>query len=287
METFLMNIEANVHLDKTEYSDARCIQEAILHQTSVVLSPLRHAHALFAIAALDLATGTSADIVIHNLEAVETLLQHRKYLHRLIRCDYIRADLRLREGDAMGARAEYIRLFAATRDHDPDLSLYCLAKLGDPTEPVHDEMECARWAIVFFAFALHPVVQSTFIVHRALRRLGDVLVQQGAYNAALNILAIALDRFTQMDVHQSRAECMRTIGDVYVRYRDLYKAREIWEVARPLFVHSEQTKEVARIDERLQMLGIAQKLEAVPKAELPSPRILLQESHMKEKNKSL
>jgi hypothetical protein len=73
---------------------------------------------------------------------------------------------------------------------------------------------------------------------------------------------------------------MCTIGDVYVQHGDLSKAREMWEAARPLFKCSEQKEKVTRIDERLQTLGIAQKFEAVLKAdlELPAPQIPLQES---------
>jgi hypothetical protein len=103
-------------------------------------------------------------------------------------------------------------------------------------------------------------------------------VGQGAENTALSILAVALDGFTQMDVHQGRAECMRTIGDVYMRCEDFCRAREMWEAARPLFERSEQKNEIAKIDERLQMLGITQKIKALPKAELPAPQIPLQES---------
>jgi tetratricopeptide (TPR) repeat protein len=287
MESFLMNLEATLYQDKTEYSDARRIQEAILHQTSAVLSPMEHAYALVNIANLDIVTGASADIVVRNLEAGRTLFRNGQDPRGVFLCDCIHADLRLREGDAMGARLEYIRLFSAAWDCDNELARYCVAKLADPTEPVHTEMESARWAVVFFAFALRSQVRSALTVHQALRCLGDMLVGQGRDDTALTILTVALDGFTQMDVHQSRAECMRTMGDVYVRRGDLSKAREMWEAARPLFECSEQKKEVARIDERLQTLGIAQKFEAPPKAELLVPQIPLQESDAEgEKQKS-
>jgi hypothetical protein len=125
------------------------------------------------------------------------------------------------------------------------------------------------------------------MVHQALRRLGDTLVGQGTEHTALSILAIALEGFTQMDIHQGRAECMRTIGDVYVRRGDLSKAQGMWEAARPLFERSEQKKEVVRIDERLQTLGVARKLEALPKAELPAPQIPLRESDAKGEEQKL
>jgi predicted negative regulator of RcsB-dependent stress response len=68
-----------------------------------------------------------------------------------------------------------------------------------------------------------------------------------------------------MDVHQSRAECMRTMGDVYVQRGDLCRAKQMWESARPLFERSEQKKEVARVDEKLQTLGVTQKSHDISK----------------------
>jgi tetratricopeptide (TPR) repeat protein len=278
MENLLMNIEATVYQDKTEYSNARRIQEAILHKTCAELSPRSHAYALVNIASIDIITGASTDVVSRNLNAAMTAFQKGHYPQGIFICEYCHADLQHREGDATGAGVEYIRLFFATRDSDNELAWYCVAKLADLTNPVRADTESARWAFVFLAFALRPQVRSTLTVHQALRRLGDTLVGQGMENTALNILAIALDGFTQMDVHQGRAECMCTIGDVYMQHGDLSKAREMWEAARPLFERSEQRKGVGRIDERLQTLGVAQKLEALPKAELPAPQIPLEES---------
>jgi tetratricopeptide (TPR) repeat protein len=268
MEIFLMNAEAMVHQYRTEYSSARRIQEAMLRQTSAVLSPVEHGHALINIASLDIVTGADANDVSLNLDAALTAFQSAQYPRGFSFCDCNRAALQLREGDTTGARIEYIRLFSAVQDRDNLLAWSCLQKLADCTEPVHAEMESARWAVVFLAFALRPVERSPIMVHQALRRLGDTFARQSADDMALSVLTIALDGFTQMDVHQSRAECMGTIGDVYLRRGDLSKAREMWEAARPLFECSEQQKEVTRIDERLQTLGVAQKFEALPKAEL-------------------
>jgi hypothetical protein len=279
MESLLMNIEANAYQATTEYSNARPMQEAILHQTSVVLSPVGHGCAVVNIALLDTVTGASADVVSRNLDAAATAFRNGHNPRGICWCELFHADLRLQEGDATGAKSQYLRLFAATCDSNDGAACHCLEQLADPTKPVHaNTLESARWAVVFFAFALRPLVRNPLTVHQAFRRLGDALVGQGAENSALNILAIALDGFTQMDVHQGRAECMRTIGDVHVQHGDLSKAREMWESARPLFECSEQKKEVARIDERLQTLEVAQKFHALTKAELPAPQILFQES---------
>ncbi|KAJ7835259.1 hypothetical protein B0H14DRAFT_3707120 [Mycena olivaceomarginata] len=281
METGLMSIEAIVYHDKTEYSDARRIQEAILHRTSAVLSPVGNAYALLNIAILDIVTGASTDVVSRKLNGAMTTFRNVHDPRGISFCDCVRADLQLREGDVTEANVQYIRSFLfAARDRDNDLAKYCLEKLANPLEPVHANTEAERWAVVFLAFALRPRVRSPLTVHQAMRCLGDVLVRQGADKSALNILDLALEGFTRMGVHQSRAECMRTIGDVHVQRGNLSKAREMWEAARPLFECSEQKKEVARIDKRLETLGIAQKFEALPKTKLPAPQIPLQESDM-------
>ncbi|KAJ7846598.1 hypothetical protein B0H14DRAFT_3678344 [Mycena olivaceomarginata] len=278
MESVLMNIEAEVYLLKTEYSDARRIHEAILHQTSTKGSPVAHGLTLATIAFLDIVTGASADAVSRNLNAAITAFQNAHHARGVSWCEFCHADLLRREGDATGARAEYIRLFASARDRDDEIACYCLASLADSTKPVHADTESARWAVVFLAFALHPQVRSRLMVNHALRRLGDVLVAQAADETALNILTVALGGFTQMDVHRSRAECMRTIGDVYVGRGDLRRAREMWEAARPLFERSEQKKQVASIVKKLQALGVVQKLEQIPQVELLTPQTTLQDS---------
>ncbi|KAJ7866922.1 hypothetical protein B0H14DRAFT_2731931, partial [Mycena olivaceomarginata] len=192
MEELLKNIESNVYQAKTEYSNARRIHEAILCQTSAVLSPVSHAYALVNI--------------------------------------------------AFSTLAMYMQLFAAARGRDREIAHHCLMRLADPINPVHTNTECARWAVLFLAFVLRPRGRSLLMINQALRCLGDVFFRQDTEDMALSILEVALDGFTKMDVHQSRAECMRTIGDIYA--------------AQPLFERSEQKKEVARIVEKLQALDM-------------------------------
>ncbi|KAF7344786.1 NB-ARC domain-containing protein [Mycena venus] len=275
-ESLLMNIEATVYHVKTEYSHARRIQEAILHQTSATLSPMYHAYALASIALLDIVTSATADIVSHNLDAATAGFQNAQYPRGDSLCEYGHAELLLREGEIMAARAKYMQLFAAARNNDDEIACNCLMRLADPTNPVHADIECGRWAVVFLAYALNSQLRSRLMVHQALRRLGDVFMVQGAENTALSILSVALEGFTQMDVHQSRAECMHTIGKVYVQCGDIGRAREMWEAAWPLFERSEQRKEVAKIEEKLQMLSLAQKLNDISQVELSNSQAALQ-----------
>jgi hypothetical protein len=65
------------------------------------------------------------------------------------------------------------------------------------------------------------------------------------------LFTVALEGFTYMDVHRSRAECMVRLGDISNQCGDLLRAVELWNTARPLFERSSQAKEVQHIDKRL------------------------------------
>ncbi|KAJ6552312.1 hypothetical protein DFH09DRAFT_1086089 [Mycena vulgaris] len=85
----------------------------------------------------------------------------------------------------------------------------------------------------------------------ALQFLGDVFAVWGDRDTAVSLFTVALEGFTQMDVHRSRAECMLRLGDILKQEGDMAKAVELWQTARPLFERSSQTKQISLIDDRL------------------------------------
>jgi hypothetical protein len=92
-------------------------------------------------------------------------------------------------------------------------------------------------------------------IHKALQFLGDIFIAQNKEDTAISLYTVALEGFTQMDIHRSRAECMLRLGDISNGHGDLPKAVEHWEMARPLFKRSSQAKQVQHIDERLASVG--------------------------------
>jgi tetratricopeptide (TPR) repeat protein len=247
----LMNLEGEVCYLKTEYAESRHIREIMLSHSSPILSPVNYAYTLVSLVALDLATGASTDIVLHNLHIAVDTFKRIHYPRGISLCDAYAADLSLHAGDTARARGQYIHTFTGAYDIDNELACYCLARLADSTNPVHAASEVAQWAIVFFAFAMHQSQKNMLAVHQALQSLGDVFAQQGMDAEALGILAAALEGFTWMDVHQSKAECMRTMGDVHFRCGQSSTACIFWTEARPLFERSLQAKAVSEIDSRL------------------------------------
>ncbi|KAF8180734.1 hypothetical protein K438DRAFT_1976549 [Mycena galopus ATCC 62051] len=250
----LMNTEALVYQLKTEYAKARHIQEAILRQTSAVLTPVLHAYALVNIVELDLVTGVDADIVSRNIDAAALDFQNARYIRGMAFVECSRADLLLREGNEREACTEYKRLFAGVQTTDNDIACACLAKLANPTNSTRTTEELTRWAIIFLAFTIRSAVHNMLAVHQALRCLADVFSQEGTDDVALSLLAVALEGFTWMDVHRSRGECMRTLGDVHFRRGEISRASSLWKDARPMFERSMQGKDVASIDARLSQI---------------------------------
>jgi hypothetical protein len=204
------------------------------------------------IVALDLVTGTSTEIVSRNLNAAVDAFQTAQFPRGILLCQILAADLKVREGDNKGACTEYVRAFtSAYSNDDVELSRRCLSKLADSICPVHADSEIARWAVILLAFTMRTCHQNMLTVHQAMWFLGNILAQQDADDEALSILTVALEGFTWMDVHCSRAECMRTLGNVHSKHGEFHRASIFWMEARPLFERSLQAQAVAEIDSKL------------------------------------
>jgi hypothetical protein len=92
-------------------------------------------------------------------------------------------------------------------------------------------------------------------IYKGLQFLSDVFLASDDEATAINLYTVALQGFTQMDVHRSRAECMLRLGDISNSCGESFKALELWETARPLFDRSSQSKLVEHIDRRLASVG--------------------------------
>jgi hypothetical protein len=99
---------------------------------------------------------------------------------------------------------------------------------------------------------VHSVIRKEKLgIYKAFQFLGDVFLSQNDEHTATSLFTVALEGFTQMDVHCSRAECMLQFGNISMGHSKLLKAVEFWEIARLLFERSSQAKQVQHIDERL------------------------------------
>jgi hypothetical protein len=83
-----------------------------------------------------------------------------------------------------------------------------------------------------------------------LQFLGDVILSQGDEYTSISLLTVALEGFTQMDVHCSRTECVLRLGDISMG-NNMLKAVELWETAKLFFERSNQAKQVEHVNHRL------------------------------------
>ncbi|KAJ7698500.1 hypothetical protein B0H16DRAFT_1837248, partial [Mycena metata] len=105
------------------------------------------------------------------------------------------------------------------------------------------------WSTVLLAHSLRS--KEKLGIHKALQFIGDGHLMENDEVTAVNLFTVALEGFTSMDVHRSRAECMIRLGDIVRKNGDFVKALELWEAARPLFERCSQVNRVQDIDQRI------------------------------------
>ncbi|KAJ6505219.1 hypothetical protein C8R45DRAFT_1181309 [Mycena sanguinolenta] len=249
-----MHDEGQAHILKSEYSEALNIHSRILRGVSPEHDPALYAASMLNLTEIGVRTFVSTADVMSNLERARRTYQMQPYPLNLIRCETIEADLNLRDGDTFRARALFHHCLDVVRGKDSETVSYCLECLGDITRwDPYQYQDASVWAMVFFAHAKKS--KGVLLLHKALLLLGDVFRWNGDHGSAHNLYVVALEGFTFMDIHLSRATCMLRLGDLAQESGRNSRAVEFWDAARPLFERSQQTKSVAEIDSRLALLG--------------------------------
>jgi tetratricopeptide (TPR) repeat protein len=245
-----MNTQAEVHKCKSEYSEAWTIQNKIL-QFSPNRSAYRQALALLNWAEIAVSIGVQRHEVQRNIDHARSILIALDVKPFIICCDTILADLYLREKDLTAAKRLFKNCLKSALEHS-EIKLFCLERLGNASSWGANE-STPGWTTIFLIHSLK--LKAKLRVYKALQFFGQMFLAQKDEATAISLFTVALEAFTYMDVHQSRAECMLRLGDISCRRGDLLKATKLWESARPLFERSSQAKEVQCVDERLSCVG--------------------------------
>ncbi|KAJ7873712.1 hypothetical protein B0H13DRAFT_1023183, partial [Mycena leptocephala] len=219
----IMTTQAEVHKLKSEYVQARSIHTLILCDSD----PFTHAFALFNIAEIDVSISAPQEVVLQNNEMARNIFSSRGFVAEIGMCDTVFADLYLREGNELAAKNIFEKYI--TDLGNSETVSYCLERLGNTVRwGSPDQM--SNWTAVFL---LHSLKQKEKLsIHKALQFLGDVSLAQDDDRTAISLFTVALEGFTYMDVHRSRADCMLRLGDIFMRHGNLLKAVQLWETAR-------------------------------------------------------
>jgi hypothetical protein len=265
----LLNSLVGIHEDKTEYAEAYNILTEILNNTE--LGPYRHAITLINLATLEIRMGSVTEVVQRRSEEAKAKFKEVGYTRLLDWCDTILADLDLREGNILPAKEKFQETLKSSRGKDEELVTYCLDRLGDGRHWGNQDM--STWTTVFFIHALKT--KYNLPMYKALQFLADVFLGLDEHDTATSLLTLALEGFTHMDIHRSKAECMVRFAHISQTRGDCSRALELLEAARPLFARSSQEKEIVLVDERIanitQQISETQQQKLTDLSELNSP----------------
>ncbi|KAJ7107026.1 hypothetical protein C8R44DRAFT_858110 [Mycena epipterygia] len=244
----LLNAESEIHHQKSEYTEAKRINELIVNMTSPDISPYHHSNSLASIAALDIIIGVDEVDIIGKLSTARRLSEKLEWTAGVISCEVFMALLYLRRGETQKATDALMQTLPAAYRYT-DIAIWCLEKLGDPTYGMFGLEDTTHWAGIYLSFARKT--KNLGHTYQALRCLGDIFLAHGDRDTALNIFLAVLEGSTEMDVHRRRADCMARIGDIFMESGKPKEAVKMWEAARPMFLLSSQNKDAASMDTRL------------------------------------
>ncbi|KAJ7094804.1 hypothetical protein C8R44DRAFT_951432 [Mycena epipterygia] len=261
----LMISEAETHLLKSEYAEARNIHTELLWN---IQNPYYHAFSLLNLAEIDIMIHAAAQDVQQNLDKAREMFSAAGSLNELDYCEISSGELNLREKEMDTAKLIFQKYFNSLWQNNSQAALICLESLANTSQwPACDFTWASTWTVVYLAYATGK--KNKRALHKALQFLGDMFLKQGDLNTADSLFTIALETFTYMDIHRSRGECMLCLGDISEQKGHLVEAVKFWKEAQPLFECSLQTKEMTQIDIRLaavnqELLGGNGKTPALP-----------------------
>ncbi|KAJ7438354.1 hypothetical protein FB451DRAFT_1378267 [Mycena latifolia] len=244
---------AEAHLFRSEYAEARNIYTLLAPDAAE--ESYDYAWTLLNIAQLDIIIGASKQDVLSNLDKAMALFDAYRYgnynvMSAKIYCNIELGKLHLREGEILTAKGILQTCFNSTWGDCVQGKISCMESFANIKGwPKSDFHWASGWSIVYLGYA--KKLGEKIALHRALQFLGDVFQAEGDSATSTSLFTIALEGFTWMNIHHSRAECMLCLGDLAKGHREVSKAIEHWKTARPLFERSSQAKQVAQIDERL------------------------------------
>jgi hypothetical protein len=198
--------QAEVHCCKSEYVEARKIQSKIRHNTSADQTPILHAFALVNIAQIDVEIGGSEHDVRQNINIAGMLFRSLTFPSGLMLCDTIEATLELEESNLLVARSLFQKCLSSGWGQDHEAIAYCLGKQASGYHWNATDQISFPCTVTFLVHSIK--YKQRLELHKALQFLGDVFRAKGDQQTAVSLFTVALDGFSWMDVHRSRAECM-------------------------------------------------------------------------------
>ncbi|KAK7013247.1 hypothetical protein R3P38DRAFT_3363050 [Favolaschia claudopus] len=245
LDLALVNSDADVHYQKTEFAEARALYLTTFPQQP----PMSQAYDRLALANIDIETWEDTAKIRQDLEAIKAIFESIAHPAGITLCEVSLAWVDIRDGLLRKGMLSLQRSLKETWGNDQEISILCLNILADIAYGLNNPWDTYKWAIVLLGFALKG--KNRLAVHHALRCMADFFATCGDDDTAQSLLQTAFDGFTAMDVHRNRGSCAVRLGDFFLCQGERDKALQLWNIARECFIRSQQAQDSQQVDRRI------------------------------------
>ncbi|KAJ6470409.1 hypothetical protein C8R45DRAFT_937326 [Mycena sanguinolenta] len=240
--------QAEVYLLKSEYSQAQTMFRDLTNMTSLYQNGLLYVNALLNITYIDIQVNEPAEIVWSGFNRAVEISSTFGCPDDIVSYTAVKAVMELREHKSDLADMHFKECLDFCQGGNAWLQSFCLEHLANirawPATGIQ-----SRWPVVYLSFSSRS--KDKLALHKALLFLGDIFLANNDEDTAFTLYTVALEGFTCMDVHRSRAQCMLRLGDLKHKHGNIAAAVVHWNSARPLFEQSLQAKDIIQIDSTL------------------------------------
>ncbi|KAF7325478.1 ATPase-AAA-core domain-containing protein [Mycena kentingensis (nom. inval.)] len=244
----LLNCLAEVHRLKSEYREAQALNEEVLQLNPTTQPAPRSLVALLNLveieSALDLSESAQArlDIARQSIAALG-------WEGGIIMRDATEGVLLLYQRKYPQARVLLTRSFHLG---GPEAEKFCLAHLADPN--LWSTHFSPKWAYVLFARVCRNSkgLEQKYLLYKALQFLGGAMLLGGEQASARNLLSVALEGLTMLDIHRSVAECLVALAEIS---GDARSALDLLNSARARFERSGMMSRVKEVEDGIREFG--------------------------------
>ncbi|KAK7030035.1 hypothetical protein R3P38DRAFT_3513963 [Favolaschia claudopus] len=204
---------ADLHLLKSEYSEAYQIHTNMVQDAALTMDKRTHGFYLLNIAQIDVIIGTPAHNVqlkIDELKEIFTALQNLGVEQGI---ELISADLSLREGNHAHAQSAFRTYFNIFLGNNTEYALYAIERLADLERWETQYFDTTFvWAMSYLSYGFK--LKNKLALHKAVACIGQIYLAQHDLATAHNLFTVALEGFVQMGVHHDRARCLLYLGNI-------------------------------------------------------------------------
>jgi hypothetical protein len=185
----------HLHMLKTEYVEARAMTLGILEYRASCIPQIHDTLICHLnLAGIGIETSVELEVINHHLDAARIQCTTFAYPAGLIHCDYVSANIHLRQGNISLAREMLMKCLLSYQDSGNIEGVQdCLASLADIQRGMCNPRDATRWAVVLLSSGM--TAKNRLVTGRALRCIGDTVAAEGDAETALSIFLAALYGF--------------------------------------------------------------------------------------------